>query len=605
MKNYKLICASAMLSLSMLSAGNVMAQMPNFGFGGNQQSQKQAEYSEKFTDINYADDDSTYHTLDVYLPKSPMPRSGYPVIVHIYGSAWFSNSSKGMADINTICAALLDAGYAVVCPNHRSSMNAKYPAQINDIKAVIRWVRGNAVQYKFDTNFVGTSGFSSGAHLASLCAATNDIKIAKKGNTEMDIEGNIGKYTHQSSYVNACCEWSGPIDLMNMDCDGVKKQHPAPEDMLMGFEYAGHEDAYSLLSPAYFVNANTVPIRVCHGEKDNVVPFCQGQSFYKTLVDASVKGCSFVAEPEGGHGFNMYNDANLAAMVEHFNNVRYGLPTEPCSKVVEDGGTGAYKAVMESVDGLKAHTIFRPQDLSAFGKKNLLPVLVWGNGACTNSPWEHFKFLNEIASQGYLVIATGYIPMEEKSFHGPMSKAEQQIESIDWAIAQNEDPNSPLYGKIDTKAIAIAGMSCGGLQTLFNCADPRIKTYMICNSGLFIDANAAIPGMPMPGKAQLESLHGPIFYMLGGEEDIAYRNGMDDFHRINHVPAFAANYPVGHGGTYRQPHGGEFSIPAIAWLNWQLKGDKQAAKMFKGNKCGLSLRDKWVIEKNSLIDKQK
>ena len=52
---------------------------------------------------------------------------------------------------------------------------------------------------------------------------------------------------------------------------------------------------------------------------------------------------------------------------------------------------------------------FAPQDLSAFNKKNPLPVLVWGNGACYNSPWEHYKFLNEIASHGFLVIATGYI----------------------------------------------------------------------------------------------------------------------------------------------------------------------------------------------------
>ena len=87
--------------------------------------------------------------------------------------------------------------------------------------------------------------------------------------------------------------------------------------------------------------------------------------------------------------------------------------------------------------------------------------------------------------------------------------------------------------------------------------------------------------------------------MLGGKEDIAYENGMDDFHRINHVPALAINYPVGHGGTYRQPHGGEFTIPALAWLDWQMKGDKEAAKMFKGKKCGLLKRKGWTLETNS------
>ena len=274
------------------------------------------------------------------------------------------------------------------------------------------------------------------------------------------------------------------------------------------------------------------------------------------------------------------------------------------SKIVEEGGTGPYKAIMEEIAGLPAHTVFMPQDLSKFDKKNPLPVLVWGNGACTNSPWEHFKFLNEIASQGYLVLATGFIPMEEEAYRGPQSTPEQQIESIDWAFAQNSDKNSPLYGKINTKAICISGMSCGGLQTLFNCKDKRITTYMICNSGLFINPSGAMAGMPMPTKDQLKQVHGPILYILGGETDIAYQNGMDDFHRINHVPAMAINLPVGHGGTYRQPHGGEFRFPAIAWLNWQLKGDKEAAKMFQGEKCGISQREGWTVEKNKLIDKK-
>ena len=77
---------------------------------------------------------------------------------------------------------------------------------------------------------------------------------------------------------------------------------------------------------------------------------------------------------------------------------------------------------------------------------------------------------------------------------------------------------------------------------------------------------------------------------------------MDDFHRIDKVPAFAANYPVGHGGTYREAHGGEFTVPAIAWLKWQLKGDREAAKMFQGEPCGLAQREGWTVEKNALID---
>ena len=277
-------------------------------------------------------------------------------------------------------------------------------------------------------------------------------------------------------------------------------------------------------------------------------------------------------------------------------------PNATQSRVVEDGGTGPYKVLMLEDPSLEAHTVFAPQDLSAFGRKNLLPVLVWGNGACTNSPWEHYKFLNEVASQGFLVIATGYIPMDDQPYRGPQSTSAQQIESIDWAIAQNADPASPYFGRIDVDAIAAAGMSCGGLQTLDNAADPRLKTIMICNSGLFINPGTAVPGMPMPEKEKLQNITVPVIYILGGETDIAYQNGMDDFHRLTKVPAFAANYPVGHGGTYSQPHGGEFTVPAIAWLKWQLKGDREAAKLFQGEPCGLAEREGWTVEKNALID---
>jgi len=197
--------------------------------------------------------------------------------------------------------------------------------------------------------------------------------------------------------------------------------------------------------------------------------------------------------------------------------------------------------------------------------------------------------------------------MTDEWYKGPMSRSEQQIESIDWIIKQNADPASPYYKKIDVKNICVAGMSCGGLQTLFNCADKRIKTLMICNSGLFNSQNAgqAVGGMPMPTKDKLKEIHTPIMYLLGGKTDIAYENGMDDFHRINHVPACATNFPVGHGGTYRQPHGGEFTVVALAWLNWQLKGDKQAAKMFVGKDCEISKRKDWTIEKNTKFNSLK
>jgi hypothetical protein len=272
---------------------------------------------------------------------------------------------------------------------------------------------------------------------------------------------------------------------------------------------------------------------------------------------------------------------------------------EVASRVVEDGGTGQYSAIMISDESLPTHTIFRPKDLSVFGKQNKLPVIAWGNGACANSPWEHVNFLNEVASHGFLVIAIGPMPKEGEQTRD-RSTSSQLSDAIDWAIAQNGDKKSPYYKKIDAKNIAVSGMSCGGLQTLEIAPDSRVITAVVCNSGILPSPTTGMPGMPGLAKDQLKKLHTPTLYILGGESDIAYNNGMDDYTRIDHVPVFMANMDVGHGGTYGQPHGGEFARVATAWYLWQMKGDKEASKMFLGKDCGLCTDPKWKLESKNL-----
>ena len=114
MKKNILLVAAIMMSLTgfaQFPGGGFGGGMPQGGFGGPQGG-AQVETSEKFTDINYAGDDGqVYHNLDIYLPKEVKDK--YPVVVHVYGSAWGSNNGKGGADLGTIGAALLNAGYAL------------------------------------------------------------------------------------------------------------------------------------------------------------------------------------------------------------------------------------------------------------------------------------------------------------------------------------------------------------------------------------------------------------------------------------------------------------------------------------------------------------
>jgi hypothetical protein len=108
--------------------------------------------------------------------------------------------------------------------------------------------------------------------------------------------------------------------------------------------------------------------------------------------------------------------------------------------------------------------------------------------------------------------------------------------------------------------------------------------------------------MPPLSKDDLRSYHAPVLYIMGGPKDIAYKNAMDDFARVTHVPIVMTNFDVGHGGTYGQPHGGEFTRVALGWLDWQLKGDGAASSMFRNKDSEFRRDPKWTVELKSFGD---
>ena len=146
----------------------------------------------QWLNLNYAGDGQEYHNLDIHLPE--VDRPAYKAVIVIYGSAWFGNNMKQFA-FDALGKQLLESGFAVIAINHRSSTDAAYPAQINDVKAAIRFVRANAQQYRIDASFIGITGFSSGGHLASLAGATNGVREQTHNNVTIDIEGKVGNFT--------------------------------------------------------------------------------------------------------------------------------------------------------------------------------------------------------------------------------------------------------------------------------------------------------------------------------------------------------------------------------------------------------------------------
>ncbi len=127
-----------------------------------------------------------------------------------------------------------------------------------------------------------------------------------------------------------------------------------------------------------------------------------------------------------------------------------------------------------------------------------------------------------------------------------------------------------------------------------------MRTTVIWNSGLFREPTSMAGGKPLT-KGDLNSLHAPTAYISGDAEDIAYANANDDFDYLERIPVFRAHgRGILHSGTYGERNGGEFAGIAVAWLNWQLKGDTRARRMFVGTECGLCVNPHWVVRSKNL-----
>jgi acetyl esterase/lipase len=275
------------------------------------------QFSKSWIDLNYAGDLENYHKLDIYLPQ--VEKQSYPVVIIIYGSAWLSNSSKG-ADLKNLGKALLDAGFAVVFPNHRSSRDAIFPAQINDIKAAIRFVRANAKEYQINPAFVGVTGSSSGGHLSVLAGTSGSVRQYSVGSATADLEGNVGEYTSVSSSVDAVVDWFGPTDFLAMDgCGSQMKHNPAnsPESSLIGGAIQDNPDKCALANPITYIDPKDPPFLILHGDADPLVPYCQSERLFNALQKADVQS-QYVLVPKAQHGPGLFEEQYYKMMTDFF-----------------------------------------------------------------------------------------------------------------------------------------------------------------------------------------------------------------------------------------------------------------------------------------------
>jgi hypothetical protein len=227
-------------------------------------------------------------------------------------------------------------------------------------------------------------------------------------------------------------------------------------------------------------------------------------------------------------------------------------------------GTGPHEVVIEtnSEDGISCGTIFRPADLEGAEK---FPILVWGEGGCSQNGLSNRAAMGEIASWGYFIVADGTPGGDEPC--EARQNGDAFLDYISWTIAENAKPCSAYYQKIETTKIAADGFSCGGLMAENVSDDPRFTAIGITSSGL-MGANDSL----------YDAIHTPFKIMNGGTEEVAYENGLRDYEEISSrgIPIiYFSKDGAPHGGDLNQGRG-DFNRVNLAWLNWQLKGDEGA-----------------------------
>lgn len=280
--------------------------------------------------------------------------------------------------------------------------------------------------------------------------------------------------------------------------------------------------------------------------------------------------------------------------------------------------TGPMAVIVEHDPGLPTHTIYRPKELGA----SKHPVVIWGEGGCAKNGLMFTEFLSELASHGFVIIADGPPGTPGAGAGGPNGPAAggpprgagpgagapggarggamslqpdgtDLIKGLDWLQAESTKAGSRFQNKVEVSRVAAMGMSCGGLMSYGAAADPRVITVGIWNSGLI-----------QPDEKIYSSLRGSVILVTGGESDVAYPNAKRDFETMpKTVPVFYGVYPsVGHGGTYNEDNGGAYGVAAVAWLKWQLQGDRSARGRgyFTGSDCTVCKDAKWVSQSRAL-----
>ena len=514
------------------------------------------------SNVAYREGASKSWVLDIANPLDADQGSLRPAIVIIHGGGWSAGSKTDLVYRNLLIDYALQ-GYVTLSVEYRFNQEAPFPACIQDVKCAIRWLKAHAEELRVDPERIGVYGHSAGAHLAMMLACSYKNR---------ELEGD-GPWKEYSSQVTCVAAGSPPTQIGRP-----------------GSSWSQHPEWW----PIGYFTSSASPMLLLQGYEDPIVKDSLTDDYVKKMLKAG--GNVQYIKVHGNHDvayssvLEVTRPAMDAFFARHLKNNNPAVTLNQL-KVIDGGGSGPSKSVAVEELSLPGYVVYRPANLEqSVGSGRKLPVLVFANGGCNDTSIVHERLLSEVASWGYIVIAVGSMQWDikdRKINHTPEGKL--LTDAIDWIVDENSSPGSAYYQKVDVEKIALGGQSCGGAQLLTVANDPRVSTYLMFNTGM---GNIQMAGA---NKNSLKNFRGPVLYIIGDIDDIAYTNAVKDYHLIKHVPvAFANLSHSGHGGTFAEEYGGSFAKMAISWLDWQLKGKSANSSIFRQ----LKLADfpGWTIE---------
>jgi acetyl esterase/lipase len=219
-----------------------------------------------------------------------MPTNGagpFPAVVCIHGGGWRAGKRQ---DLSKLVEFLAGKGYVALTVSYRLTDKARFPAQIEDCKAAVRWLRANAKKYKVNPDRVGAVGFSAGGHLVCMLGTTNK----KDG-----LEGK-GGHAGKSSRVQAVVSFFGPTNFNTKDwSEQIEKTFLIP---FVGSKFEEKPELYKKISPINYVTKDAPPFLFFHGTKDPLVGLRHSRELAAKLQKVGVSARVVVMEG-AGHGW--------------------------------------------------------------------------------------------------------------------------------------------------------------------------------------------------------------------------------------------------------------------------------------------------------------